>query len=217
MSGLVPLVVVTCMGLCIVMVQQARIVRLRRAVRRVGIDPVTGLPTRAGAERHMRRLFDRGKISSMFIVDVDCLKQVNDRRGHTTGDAVLAAVAQEICWLVPPSVHIVRWGGDEFAGFVTASEEQHIRASMGGRLLVVVPLVDSVLTVTASVGISPPGEYRSWRALLAEADRVMYAGKAAHAAKPTPPVWRSPQRPSALGQARVAPGARLVPDTRPKV
>jgi diguanylate cyclase (GGDEF)-like protein len=54
-------------------------------------------------------------ILSLIMMDLDCLKEVNDNYGHRAGDAVLIHVAQSICQCVRETDVAARYGGDEFA------------------------------------------------------------------------------------------------------
>ena len=51
---------------------------------------------------------------TVFCVDLDGFKGVNDRFGHATGDAVLVAVANRLCASVRDGDVVCRIGGDEF-------------------------------------------------------------------------------------------------------
>jgi len=52
---------------------------------------------------------------SLVILDTDCLKRMNDRYGHLTGDEVLRVFARLIASTVRRSDIVARYGGDEFA------------------------------------------------------------------------------------------------------
>src|SRR6266851_8521151 len=60
------------------------------------------------AERHGRRL-------SLMMIDLDNLKRINDRLGHSAGDEALKLVAQQLQRVVRASDVCARVGGDEFA------------------------------------------------------------------------------------------------------
>ncbi len=65
-----------------------------------------------------RRAFEEALVSvnrervALFIIDVNDLKQVNDRAGHSAGDDLLKRVA---CCLQQMTTSVYRIGGDEFA------------------------------------------------------------------------------------------------------
>jgi diguanylate cyclase (GGDEF)-like protein/putative nucleotidyltransferase with HDIG domain len=79
-------------------------------------DNLTGLGNqRAYEETIGEAIVDAGPGDSLilYLLDVDRFKQVNDRHGHPTGDAVLAKLGELIEELAPGSGY--RIGGDEFA------------------------------------------------------------------------------------------------------
>src|SRR5262249_34804035 len=60
------------------------------------------------AERHKRRL-------ALMMIDLDNLKRINDRLGHSSGDEALRLVAQQLLRVVRASDICARVGGDEFS------------------------------------------------------------------------------------------------------
>jgi diguanylate cyclase len=93
---------------------------LEQARRESTTDPLTGLYNRRAFEdclNHtigLNRLF--GYPATMMLIDIDHFKQVNDAYGHTAGDAVLKAVAEQIVRVCKRrSDFAARYGGEEFA------------------------------------------------------------------------------------------------------
>ena len=93
--------------------------RFREARQLADLDGLTGLHNRryfhetlarecARAHRYSRRL-------SLMVFDIDDFKNVNDRIGHLTGDAVLAEAAGRAREVVRSADIPCRVGGDEFA------------------------------------------------------------------------------------------------------
>ena len=91
-------------------------------------DPLTGLGNRRALERDLARLLRLSERIDehlvLFYMDVDQLKQVNDRHGHAAGDEtlrVLGAVLRS-CSRVGTDV-AYRVGGDEFVMTLMADPE----------------------------------------------------------------------------------------------
>ncbi len=83
------------------------------------IDPLTGI----GNRRLLARIESGHSsgaepVGAVAMIDLDRFKQVNDRHGHATGDAVLVAVAALLRDRFAASATTVRLGGEEFGLFV---------------------------------------------------------------------------------------------------
>lgn len=92
-------------------------------------DPLTGLPNRRAFDLDLARESSRaqrhGRRLSLAIIDVDGLKRINDRHGHTAGDSHLRAVAHALRSSLRLEDVAYRIGGDEFAVILpdTSSED----------------------------------------------------------------------------------------------
>lgn len=80
-------------------------------------DPLTGVLNRRAFEAQLARLaLDPNQFPvSLFFIDVDGFKAVNDCYGHGVGDGVLIAVAERLVGSVRGCDVVGRFGGDEFA------------------------------------------------------------------------------------------------------
>ena len=82
------------------------------------VDPLVGLPNRRSIfkdlERVIARLNRHGGTAAIIFVDVDGLKQINDRFGHPVGDAALIKIAQTLLETVRRTDTVARLSGDEF-------------------------------------------------------------------------------------------------------
>lgn len=108
-------------------------------------DYLTGLPTRRGFVRCFGQLPADSRVT-IFYVDLDNFKTVNDVYGHNVGDNVLRSVAH--LFACHPDIALAaRMGGDEFALVSTTIlqrvQTEHLMedlfASIGG-----VPMVLSI-------------------------------------------------------------------------
>ena len=55
---------------------------------------------------------------SLFIMDVDDFKYINDKEGHNAGDEALKIIAEKLRRSVRYENQVCRWGGDEFVGII---------------------------------------------------------------------------------------------------
>ncbi len=89
-------------------------------------DPLTGLGNRIAWEealRHEEALFDRhGRPVALLSLDVDRLKETNDRFGHGAGDEILMAAAEVLQATLRTTDVVVRLGGDEFAALLPETD-----------------------------------------------------------------------------------------------
>jgi diguanylate cyclase (GGDEF)-like protein/PAS domain S-box-containing protein len=80
-------------------------------------DVLTGLPNRRLLMDRLQGLLDAGPAAShaaVMFIDLDHFKNINDARGHATGDLLLRAAAQRLSQLASPADTVARLGGDEF-------------------------------------------------------------------------------------------------------
>jgi diguanylate cyclase (GGDEF)-like protein len=86
-------------------------------------DFLTGLGNRAAFQMAMTAMIEGKAGFSLFLIDVDHLKEINDRLGHDGGDAMLAYVSGRLVKAAGEGGHIARIGGDEFALLLPATSE----------------------------------------------------------------------------------------------
>ncbi len=118
-------------------------------------DPLTGLRNRRGFYRSVRELTNGSThvtepYLSVIMVDLDGFKQVNDTRGHTTGDRFLVAVADRLRHTTRRRAVIARVGGEEFLiAEMTQPGEGHAIAERVRQEVAAIPW-----GATASVGVA---------------------------------------------------------------
>ena len=148
-------------------------------------DSLTGLGNRAlfqdrldHAIRHGNRV---GRRLSLFFLDVDNLKSINDTLGHAAGDAVLRASADRVRRCLRSLDTAARIGGDEFG--VLIEDAVHLGGSviLAERLLHAcrepIPVGPTMLWTTLSIGITFDVPGATVEQLLQNADRAMYTAK----------------------------------------
>ena len=152
-------------------------------------DTLTGVPNRQAllrtADAELRTARSRGSSGPcLAFIDVDHFKQVNDRFGHATGDAVLFGIADRLTENVRRVDTLGRIGGEEFAvcmpsivlGEAYAIGERLRQAIMAEPF----DTPNGPLRVTVSVGVSEARrDERSLSDLLERADRAIYSAKKA--------------------------------------
>jgi len=83
------------------------------------VDELTGLLNRRGflaqASRRLRRAAHERRAASLFCLDVDGMKTINQRLGHAAGDTALQESATLLRHVFRESDLLARLGGDAFA------------------------------------------------------------------------------------------------------
>ncbi len=148
-------------------------------------DALTGLLTpRAFRDRLHAELAPRAQatriVASLWFVDTDHFKRVNDEFGHAMGDAVLQGMADVLRAHTFADVDIAgRNGGDEFCALVRESQKT-VAIERAHALCVAIRERDFGVPfrVTASIGVATfPHDAGSSSALLEAADGAMYFSK----------------------------------------
>lgn len=177
---------------------QLRLKHLTDALRRAAlVDGLTGVANRRRFDEHLRAECERAQRSgeplSLLMIDVDHFKRYNDRYGHPAGDGCLRAVAGALHQLVRrPADQVARYGGEEFTMLLPQTDlagATHLAERVVEAVAALgIPHADSPLggRVSVSVGVACVGRTAdaaatptSGSALLAAADRALYAAKAA--------------------------------------
>ena len=156
-----------------------------RARRDALTDELTGLPNRrmfdAALPGRLENLRRYGWQFGLLIVDIDHFKVVNDEHGHAFGDAVLTGIGTTLQGAVRAGDLVARWGGEEFAVLVEASDTAGLReAAERVRVLVAqseVRHAGVVLTAFVSVGCSLAARDDTPESLFARVDAALYAAK----------------------------------------
>ncbi|MDO4720546.1 MAG: diguanylate cyclase [Peptostreptococcaceae bacterium] len=93
-------------------------------------DPLTGLENRQGGLLRLLEL-DRGKEDyHLIVLDLNCLKRVNDEYGHDCGDRMIVLFAGCLRSAFAERSMVCRWGGDEFLVILHTGEEEEVRKGL---------------------------------------------------------------------------------------
>lgn len=157
----------------------------RRAQHDAATDPLTALSNRGvfddALPREVSRAQRYGTPLTLLMVDLDNLKHVNDRIGHSAGDRALQQVAEMLRAGVRDSDQVFRYAGDEFAVLLVGGDAATAR-EVAERLR---SRVDALAAEagparpTLSIGLAPLRPTDSSQALFERADSALYGAKQA--------------------------------------
>ncbi|HET7520870.1 MAG TPA: GGDEF domain-containing protein [Candidatus Limnocylindria bacterium] len=151
--------------------------------RQARTDPLTGVGNRAAwsealeAEDKRRTRYERPVV--LMNVDLDGLKQTNDRLGHDAGDELLAAAASVLRRNLRDSDVIARLGGDEFGVLLPETEPSSMPALVARvrEACAAWRGSDASLRLSLSVGWAAPKAGEGLRDAMRSADEQMYLVK----------------------------------------
>ncbi|MCT7373555.1 EAL domain-containing protein [Chelativorans sp. EGI FJ00035] len=150
-------------------------------------DNLTGLPNRelflnrldatiamAGAEHNIR--------PTVFVIDIDRFKQVNDELGISAGDTILLTIARRLHRLLKPGDALSRVAGDQFAMMLLSEQEPARIASVADavRQAIRAPVTFArrEIVLTPSIGlVSWTSAQNAAEEMLKDAELAMYQAK----------------------------------------
>jgi diguanylate cyclase (GGDEF)-like protein len=163
-----------------------REILLERATR----DSLTGLLNRGAALEALKLDMaavhrSRGKLAlTLFFIDLDDLKSINDSIGHDGGDVAIRAVAEALKLTTRASDVIARFGGDEFVVGWLGNPDSDVPEELARRISVNVaqyeigtPEGAVALACSIGVAVSEPS-HATVETLIERADRALYDAKA---------------------------------------
>ncbi len=157
--------------------------RLNKMLDVARTDHLTGITNRHAFDHAFGQAFLRPQDADdptqlmLFLVDMDGLKHINDRYGHSRGDELLCTFARDLATLQTGGITVYRLGGDEFTILARQCNDGEIRAAM---LRMETRLRERGFEDAGiSYGVAFASECHSPGDMLARADRRMYEFKAA--------------------------------------
>ena len=147
-------------------------------------DVVTGLANRAGLNHAMVETMMSARADekiTLFWIDLDRFKEVNDLMGHPVGDRVLAEVARRLRNVSPECATIARFGGDEFIIFCPDCDRktsERMASEIHAEIMRAIRVDSERLEVRASVGVAMlPEDGNDIDSLMQSADLALYHAK----------------------------------------
>ncbi len=123
----------------------------------------------------------RSRVAVLFC-DLDGFKQINDRFGHSAGDAVLVTIAGRIRGCVRASDTVARLGGDEFAILLEdvrdTADVDRVSLSVLTAVVERAEVNGHSVSVSTSIGIAASDGSDTGEGVLRSADIAMYEAKA---------------------------------------
>ena len=150
-------------------------------------DALTGLPNRTlffdRLTQEIRKSNRSGHTLTLFYIDLDQFKEVNDTLGHHIGDALLMDAARRIRACVRDSDTVARLGGDEFTVILSEMSDpvriERVAQDIIKALTEPFKVGGESLYLSASIGITLyPSDADNAESLLKNADQAMYVAKA---------------------------------------
>lgn len=151
-------------------------------------DPLTGLPNRRYFDEELQQRLELNdsmeRPITLFFVDLDYFKQINDNVGHSAGDAALQHIGQSIRGKLDDGDFVARLGGDEFAivstRFQSLAEAEKLAEKLNTDLREPFYYNGQPIYCDVSIGITlGRGTDIDMERLRAEADTALYGAKRA--------------------------------------
>ncbi len=147
-------------------------------------DELTGLANRRHfyelAYEHLDVARQKGRSFTLYYMDLDGFKTVNDTYGHSIGDGVLKMVGQRLFGCLRSSDIVARLGGDEFVAILSDSEDHDFLKSQQIIDRIGMPMKIGELQVCIGISIGAavyPDNGTTIEAMLLQADRALYQAK----------------------------------------
>lgn len=154
-------------------------------------DPLTGIHNRRYLDRRLDEEFARahryGLPLSIFLLDIDHFKRINDTFGHQIGDSVLVNIGRLIQKTVRQADIVARYGGEEILVIATNTSSsdaitlaERVRQKVGTSVMASAKQekVHQNISVTVSIGVAAIGPaIVDSHGLIASADKALYLAK----------------------------------------
>jgi len=175
-------------GIRLQLENDALAVKLKEALEKMELqattDALTGQLNRHALDTVLGHYINEAKNHqfkfSLFIIDIDFFKKINDTYGHIIGDQALKSVAKQIRSQLRPRDTVARYGGEEFVVLLPDIVlDDAIQIAERIRLLLATVLLETTppMIATASIGVTTYQAPMSAELLLKAADDGLYEAK----------------------------------------
>ena len=148
-------------------------------------DPLTKLPNRLHFNKIVTHAIEESaseqKRFSVFFLDLDGFKNVNDQYGHAKGDELLQLVARRLESSLRQVDAVARLGGDEFGVLLQKTNDPKdvckIARNLSDKINAPYLIDQMEIHISTSIGISFYPDYKTLEDIINAADRAMYKAK----------------------------------------
>jgi diguanylate cyclase (GGDEF)-like protein/PAS domain S-box-containing protein len=149
-------------------------------------DALTRLPNRRlfkeRLEQELLKTDRAGEKLTLFFIDLDRFKEVNDTVGHEGGDQLLIEVARRLMTVVRATDTVARLGGDEFTVILPGLGDIDVIARIADSIIESLQepfhIKEQVHYISASIGVTLyPDDATDIDHLIRNADQAMYSAK----------------------------------------
>ncbi|WDV07210.1 GGDEF domain-containing protein [Lysinibacillus irui] len=145
----------------------------------LNLDSLTGIPNRRRMDQTLHELIVNKVPHAIILIDLDDFKSINDTYGHTVGDEVLKAFANNMQNIVDEQGLCFRYGGEEFM-VILPSRNIDAAIQLAERLRIKQAIQETACgrPVTMSAGITAfTLNIQSPNQLIEIADHALYKAK----------------------------------------
>jgi len=149
-------------------------------------DNLTRIPNRVLFDIRLDEAISKAKRKggsfTVFFIDLDDFKNINDNYGHAAGDVILRTISENIKKVIRVEDTFARISGDEFSLIIEDIDDDIYIENLAKKILdaasTTIHYYGDEISITCSVGISRfPNDSDSKKELLFLADSAMYKAK----------------------------------------
>lgn len=146
-------------------------------------DAMTKLRNRGSGEKTVTDLLERGAEGTLFLLDADKFKSINDNYGHDVGDKVIKAIADCLKLAFRNDDVIFRLGGDEFVAYALGATDVEHGHALANRLFALIDKIEipelgeRKITISVGAALFRASDNLTFSELYKRADSAAYESK----------------------------------------